>query len=195
MWQFQSLNPDELALEIMFLTSVLCCLSKWVMDDASPMIRSCCASLCSEAARCTHIFMMWVIFFLHWEIINIPNNLPFWTTIQWFLIYSQDVCTSPHFSSVQFSHSVVSESLWPHESQHARPPCPSPSPGIHSDSCPSSPWCHPAISSSVIPFSSLPPIPPSIRFFSNESTLHMRWPKYWSFSFSIINGLEWRVQK
>ena len=72
MWQFQSLNPDELALEIMFLTSVLCCLSKWVMDDASPMIRSCCASLCSEAARCTHIFMMWVIFFLHllWHILD-----------------------------------------------------------------------------------------------------------------------------
>ena len=58
------------------------------------------------------------------------------------------------FSSVQFSRSVVSDSLRPHESQHARPPCPSPSPGVHSDSLPSSPWCHPAISSSVIPFSS-----------------------------------------
>ena len=61
-------------------------------------------------------------------------------------------CTQ--FSSVQFSHSVVSNSLQPHELQHARPPCPSPTPGIHSDSCPSSRWCHPAISSSVIPFSS-----------------------------------------
>ena len=59
-------------------------------------------------------------------------------------------------SSVQFSHSVVSDSLQPHEFQHARPPCPSPSPGVHSDSCPSSQWCHPAISSSVIPFSSCP---------------------------------------
>ena len=59
-------------------------------------------------------------------------------------------------SSVQFSHSVVSDSLQPHESQHARPPCPSPSPGVHSDSPPLSPWCHPAISSSVIPFSSCP---------------------------------------
>ena len=48
----------------------------------------------------------------------------------------------------------MSDSLWPHESQHARPPCPSPTPGVHSDSCPSSHWCHPAISSSVIPFSS-----------------------------------------
>ena len=56
--------------------------------------------------------------------------------------------------SVQFSCSVVSNSLQAHESQHARPPCPSPTPGVHSNSCPSSPWCHPAISSSVIPFSS-----------------------------------------
>ena len=60
------------------------------------------------------------------------------------------------FSSVQFSHSVVSDSLWPHESQHARPPCPSPTPGVHSNSHPSSRWCHPAISSSVVPFSSCP---------------------------------------
>ena len=60
------------------------------------------------------------------------------------------------FSSVQFSRSVVSNSLRPHESQHTRPPCPSPSPGVHSDSCPSSQWCHPAIPSSVVPFSSCP---------------------------------------
>ena len=59
-------------------------------------------------------------------------------------------------NSVQFSRSVMSDSLWPHESQHARPPCPSPTPGVHSDSHPSSQWCHPAISSSVIPFSSCP---------------------------------------
>ena len=58
--------------------------------------------------------------------------------------------------SVQFSHSVVSDSLQPHESQHARPPCPSPTPGVHSNSCPSTRWCHPAISSSVVPFSSCP---------------------------------------
>jgi len=60
------------------------------------------------------------------------------------------------FSSVQFSRSVVSYSLQPHESQHARPPCPSPTPRVHSDSRPLSQWCHPAISSSVIPFSSCP---------------------------------------
>ena len=90
-----------------------------------------------------------------------------------------------HIHSVQFSRSVVSDSLRPHESQHARPPCLSPTSGVYPNSCPSSQWCHPAISSSVIPFSSYPQIPPSIRVFSNESTLCMRWPKYWSFSFSI----------
>ena len=58
--------------------------------------------------------------------------------------------------SVQFSRSVMSDSLGPHESQHARPPCPSPTPGVHSNSCPSSRWCHPAISSCVVPFSSCP---------------------------------------
>jgi len=91
--------------------------------------------------------------------------------------------------SDQISHTVVSDSLHPHESQHARPPCPSPTPGVHSDSRPSSRWCHPAISS-CHPLLLLPPIPPSIRVFSNESTLHMRWPKYWSFSFSIIPSKE-----
>jgi len=61
-----------------------------------------------------------------------------------------------HHHSVQFSRSVMSDSLQPHELQHARPPCPSPTPGVHSDSCPSSQRCHPAISSSVVPFSSSP---------------------------------------
>ena len=69
------------------------------------------------------------------------------------------------FSSVQFSRSVVSDSLWPHESQHARPPCPSPTPGVHSDSHPSSQWCHPAISSSVVPFSSCPQSLPASESF------------------------------
>ena len=65
----------------------------------------------------------------------------------------------------QLSCSVVSDSLRPHESQHARPPCPSPTPGVHSDSCPSSRWCHPAISSSVVPFFSCPqPLPASESF-------------------------------
>ena len=89
------------------------------------------------------------------------------------------------FISVQFNRSFVSDSLRPHESQHPRPPCPSPTPGVDSDSCLLSRWCHSAISSSVIPLSSCPQIPLSIRVFSNESVLHIRWPKHWSFSFSI----------
>jgi len=72
-------------------------------------------------------------------------------------------------SSVQFSRSVVSDSLRPHELQHARPPCPSPTPGVYSNSCPSSRWCHPAISSSVVPFSSCPQsLPASESFPMNQ---------------------------
>ena len=73
--------------------------------------------------------------------------------------------STTHFSSVQFSRSVVSDSLRPHESQHARPPCPSPTPGVHSDSHSSNQWCHPAISSSVVPFSSCPQSLPASESF------------------------------
>ena len=105
--------------------------------------------------------------------------------------------SSVQFSSVQFSHSVVSNSLRPHELQHASPPCPSPAPKIYSDSClnkfihahqvgdviqPSHPLLSPLL---------LPPIPPSIRVFSNESAHCIRWPKYWSFSFSISPSNEY----
>ena len=69
------------------------------------------------------------------------------------------------FSSVQFSRSVVSYSLWPHEPQHARPPCPSPTPGIDPHPCPLSWWCHPAISSSVVPFSCCPQSLPASESF------------------------------
>ena len=68
-------------------------------------------------------------------------------------------------SSVQFRRSVMSDSLRPHELQHTRPPCPSPTPGVHSDSCPLSPWCHPAISSSVVPFFSCPQSLPASKSF------------------------------
>ena len=78
------------------------------------------------------------------------------------------------FSSVQFSCSVVSDSLQPHELQHARPPCPSPTPGAYSNSCPLSQWCHPTISSSH-PLLLLPSVFPSIRVFSNEPVLRIRW--------------------
>ena len=67
--------------------------------------------------------------------------------------------------SDQISRSVMSDSLQPHESQHTKPPCPSPTPGVHSDSCPSSQWCHPAISSSVVPFSSCPQSLPASESF------------------------------
>ena len=95
------------------------------------------------------------------------------------------------FSLVQFSCSVVSNSLLPCGLQHARPPCPSTTLRVYSNSCPLSRWCHPTISSSVIPFLLPPSIFPSIRVFSNESVLRIRWPKYWSFSFSISPSNEY----
>ena len=106
------------------------------------------------------------------------------------LIYHLHLCHYVHFvlnafSSVQFSHSVVSNSLWPHEPQHARPPCPSPTPGVHPNSYPLSQWCHPTISSFVVPFFSCPESFPASRSFPMSQTLRMRWPKYWGFSFSI----------
>ena len=78
----------------------------------------------------------------------------------------------------------MSDSLWPHELQHARLPCPSLSPGIYSNSCPLSWWCHLSISSSVTPFPSCPQSFPASGFFCNEVPLCIRWPKYWSFSIS-----------
>ena len=79
------------------------------------------------------------------------------------VLLEDDVCYDQCilFSSVQFSRSVTSYSLQPHESQHTRPPCPSPTPGVHSDSRPPSQWCHPAISSSAVPFSSCPQFLPA----------------------------------
>ena len=87
--------------------------------------------------------------------------------------------------SVQFSRSLMSDSSWPHGPQHARPSYPSPTPWVYSNSSPLSQWCHPTLSFSAVPFSSLPSIFPNIRVFSNESALCIRWPKYWSFSFNV----------
>ena len=94
-------------------------------------------------------------------------------------------CVNTQFSSVQFSHSVTSDSSWPQGPQHTRPPCPSPTPGVYPNSSPLSPWWHSTISSSVDPFCSC------FQSFSNESALHLRWPKYWSFSFSISPSNEY----
>ena len=91
---------------------------------------------------------------------------------------------------IQFSHSVVSNSLWPHGLQQARPPCPSPTSGVYSNSCPLSWWCH--SNHLILCRPLLPPsVFPNIRVFSDESTLHMRWPKYWSFSFRISPSNEY----
>ena len=87
-------------------------------------------------------------------------------------------------SSVQFSHSIVSNSLWLHGLERARLPCPSPTPRDCSNSRPLSQWCHPTISS-CLPLLLMPSIFPSIRVFSNELVLCIRWPRYWSFSFNI----------
>ena len=95
----------------------------------------------------------------------------------------------PPLSSVQFSRSVVSDSLRSHGLQHARPPCPSPTPRVHSNSCSLSQRCHPTISSSC-PLLLPPSVFPSIRVFSSESALRIRWPKYWSFSLSICPSNE-----
>ena len=88
-------------------------------------------------------------------------------------------------SSVQFSRSVMSDSLWPHESQHTRPPCPSPTPEVYSNSCPSSRWCHPAISSSVVPFSSCPQSLPVSGSFPMSQLFTWGGQSIESFSFSI----------
>ena len=97
------------------------------------------------------------------------------------------------FSSVQFSHSVVSDSERPHELQHTRPPCPSPTPRVQSPTKPISiesvmPSSHLIL---FCPLLLLPSIFPSIRVFSNESALHIRWPKYWSFRFSVSPSNEY----
>ena len=90
---------------------------------------------------------------------------------------------SVQFSSVQFSRLVVSDLLWPHGPQHARPPCSSPTPGVYPNSCPLvMPSNHLML---CRPLLLLPSIFPSIRVFSNESALSIRWSKYWSFSFNI----------
>ena len=88
----------------------------------------------------------------------------------------------------------MSNSLQPHGLQYARLPCPSPTPGAYSNSCPSSQWCHPTISSSVVPFSSRPQTFPASGFFFsfNESVPHIRWPEYWSFNFIISPSNEYK---
>ena len=89
------------------------------------------------------------------------------------------------YTSVQFSRSVLSDSLWPHELQHTRPPCPSPTPGAHPDSYPLSRWCHPTISSSVVTFSSCPQSFPASRSFQMSQLFTLGGQSIWSLSFKI----------
>ena len=139
---------------------------------------------------------MWFLF-NKWKnvIARITSNVNFILTF--FLKFLLSVVESGNTYtciSVQFSRSVVSYSLRPHESQHAKPPCPSPTPGVYPNPCSSSRWCHPLVRwwlSHPLSSPSPPaPIPPSIRVFSSESTFCIRWPKYWSFSFNIIPSNE-----
>ena len=104
----------------------------------------------SPPKRTVHLLLLWS---------QVSPSLT-WITAQhcsWMSL----IAPCKYISSVQFSHSVVSDSLRPHELQHARPPCPPQTPGVHSNSCPSSQWCHPAISSSVVPFFSCPQFLPA----------------------------------
>ena len=107
-----------------------------------------------------------------------------------FLFLMVEAPLSLQFSSIQFSSSVVSYSLRTHGLQHARPPCPSATPGAYSNSCPSRRWCHPT--SLILSGLLLPPsVFPSIRVISNESVLRIRWPEHWSFSFSLSPSSEY----
>ena len=106
-----------------------------------------------------------------------------------FLNAFHPVCVHGPQWQVQFSRSVVSDSLQPPGLQHARPLCPSPTPRVYPNSYPLSQWCHPTISS-CHPLLLPPSVFPSIRVFSNESALRTRWPKYWSFSFNISPSSE-----
>ena len=123
---------------------------------------------------------------LHWQVDSYPlchqgsPDSPTFNSLQWLLWY---ICH--HWATYQFSSvTQLCPTLWPHGPQHARPPCPSPTPGVYQNSCPWSWWCHPTISSSVIPFSSCPQSFPASGSF-HQSALLIRWPKYWSFSFNI----------
>ena len=102
--------------------------------------------------------------------------------LYWFLWKRQEIVKwSVQFSSV--TRSCLT--LWSHELQHTRPPCPSPTPRVHPNPCPLCWWCHPTTSSSVVPFSSCPQSFPASGSFQMNQALHIRWPKYWSFSFNI----------
>ena len=123
-----------------------------------------------------------------WRSLSLPDNLmrlrQSLKTSGYSLLSHSHPSLEDNLSLVQSSCSVVSDYLQPHELQLARPPCPSPTPGLYSHSCPLSPWCHPTISSSVVPFSSCPNPSQNQGLFKWVSSSHQV-AKYWSFSFNI----------
>ena len=121
------------------------------------------------------LYCLWCC--IYYSLIHItaaPSDFVPPETRSWFTFFNK---------SVQFSHSVMFNSLWPHGLQHARPPCPSPTPGVYSNSL--SQWCHPAISSSVVPFFCLLQSFPASGSFQMSQFFTSGGQKYWSFSFSI----------
>jgi len=164
-----------------FLINIL---TKW--ESIKPYILSSCKTFFYSPAklhgshRCWKIHLYFSLFILYWGSFQpffINENVPaFVDTI------------GCHCCSVTQSYLTLCQ---PHQRQYARLPCPSSSPRVCSNSCPLSWWCHQTISSSVVPFSSCLLIFPTIRVFSSESALHIRWPKYWSFSFSISPSNEY----
>ena len=133
----------------------------------------------------------------HWPAVRVCSGFSegkVWTSVvniqkegvQWMNDDQRLLHYSVEFSWVQFSHSVLSDSLWPYGLHHTRPPCPSPILAVYSNSCQLSvmPSNHLILCPLLLP----PLIFPSIRVFSNESVLRIRWPKYWSFSISPSNG-------
>ena len=138
-----------------------------------------------------------MLFLLRWQSSNFlwtpKEGTPTWSAVnnfKWLICAQLSICWTLMYTAITsrleypwgllFSHSVMSNTLWPHGLQHARLPCPPPSPRACSNSCLLNQWRQPTISSSVVPFSYCP-VFPSISMFSNELALHIRWPKYWSF--------------
>ena len=113
----------------------------------------------------TSSIILWSNIYCSTSVLNTPYTSLYACIYIYFCIHEYMVNKVLEFSSVQFSHSVMSDSLQPHESQHTRPPCPSPTPRVHSNSCPSNRWCLPAISSSVLSFSFCPQSLPASESF------------------------------
>ena len=128
----------------------------------------------------TYEFLFSSLYFSQWLISSNEFKITWGRDFYWTYITNL-VCSR---LLVQFSRSVMSNSLQLHGLQHARPPCPSPTSRVYPNSCPLSWWCHPTISS-CHPLLLLPSIFPNIRVFSNGPVLLIRWPKYWRFSFNI----------